>query len=121
MIVDGDAVFIAADDFVDLQESEVAWVDVPLETIRDFQRRDMVHRGAWAQVGKHTTPMTPQRLVELEGYAKAEMNTATFSKIYARRHAAHVLELVGEVRRVLGKLDGEEAQQWQAAGEGGRS
>ncbi len=54
VIVDGDAVFIAADDFVDLQESDVVWVDVPVEKLREFQRRERSRSprlplGEWAQ------------------------------------------------------------------------
>lgn len=44
VIVDGDAAFLAADDFVDLQVSDVHWIDVPPETLRDFQRRDEIVR-----------------------------------------------------------------------------
>lgn len=40
VIIDGDAAFVAADDFVNLQESEVAWIDVPAATLADFRRRD---------------------------------------------------------------------------------
>ena len=43
VVVDGDAVFIAADDFVDLQVSDVTWVDVPEAELRDYRRRDLEH------------------------------------------------------------------------------
>ena len=43
VIVDGDAVFIASDDFVDLQVSDVTWVDVPESELKDYQRRDQLH------------------------------------------------------------------------------
>ncbi len=42
VIVDGDAVFIAADDFVDLATSDVTWVEVPEDELRDYQRRDKI-------------------------------------------------------------------------------
>ncbi len=43
VIVDGDSVFVAADDFVNLQESDVSWIDVPVRTLGDFIRRDRNH------------------------------------------------------------------------------
>lgn len=43
VIVDGDAVFVAADDFVDLQVSDVTWVDVPASELADYLKRDRLH------------------------------------------------------------------------------